>query len=271
MSDEIDKLTPKNVGGLSVKNVRDIPVTFNGLFYGDAGVGKTVLTASSAAVDDMAPVLFVDMEGGTLSIRERFPTVDVVRVKSMAELQRVYSALYKGETDYKTVVVDSLTELQKFSMGDIMRAVVEEDPDRDPDVPSLREWGKNLEQTRRFVRAFRDLPLNTFFTALANEHQDNKTGKRTIRPGLTGKAAVEVAGFLDIVSYMYVKEVDGELTRLLLTQQTDKITAKDRSGRLPMLLENPTMSDIYALAYIANDAPDEERSVTSSASTEGDE
>jgi hypothetical protein len=173
-------------------------------------------------------------------------------VKDMHEMQRVYDALRRGKTEYKTVIIDSLTEVQKFSMNRIMLQVVEEDEDRDPDVPSLREWGKNLEQTRRFVRGFRDLPINTIFTALAVQDKDQKTGKTMTKPGLTGKASNEVAAFLDIVVYMYTKEVDEELTRLLLTQGTDKIIAKDRTGKLPTLLQNPTMKDIYDLAFIAN-------------------
>jgi phage nucleotide-binding protein len=263
-TDELGVLTPKRIGRLNISPVAEVPVTFNLMVYGDPGVGKTVLCGSASLVADMNPVLFVDMEGGTLSIRELYPNVDVVRVKNMIEMQEVYDALRKGETEYKTVVIDSLTELQKFSMGQVMLKVVEEDPDRDPDIPSLREWGKNLEQTRRFVRAFRDLPLNTLFTALANIDKDQKTGKILTRPGLTGKAANEVSGFLDIVLYMYLKEVDEEQHRLLLTQKTDRVIAKDRSGKLPGILQNVDMAEIYRLAFIANQGQEEEETDGSS-------
>lgn len=244
-----DTLKPDNIGNLPVQKVTDIPVAFNMLVYGESGVGKTVLAGSAADVPAMGRVLFVDMEGGTLSIRSRYPSIDVVRVQSMTDMMTVYNALRSGKTEYDTVCIDSLTEVQKFAMNDIMRGVLSEDPDRDPDIPSLREYGKNLEQIRRFVRAFRDLPLNTIFTALAQTVKDDKTGKVVTRPGLTGKAASEVTAFLDVVLYMYTKTVDEEDQRLCLTKQTERVIAKDRTGSLPDIVVNPTMELIYNQAF----------------------
>jgi hypothetical protein len=111
----------------------------------------------------------------------------------------------------------------------------------------VREWGKNIEQTRRIVRGFRDLPMNVIFTALANSDKDQKTGKTQVRPYLSGKLASEVAGFMDIVTFLYVKVKDEKLMRLLLTRATETHVSKDRSNRLPPLLEEPTMADLHAL------------------------
>lgn len=215
------------------------------LVYGNPGVGKTVLAGSADVVPEMRPVLFLDVEGGTLSLRDRYPEVEVVRVQSWNDIQKVYDALFNRQTEYKTVVVDSLTEIQKFSMYTIMDFVVRKDPDRDPDVPSMREWGKNIEQIRKLVRAFRDLPINTIFTALEKSEKDTRTGVVSIKPYLSGKLADEVAGFMDIVSYQYTKVQDGEVKRLLLTSATEKQVAKDRTGRLPIVLEEPNMDKIY--------------------------
>jgi hypothetical protein len=164
-------------------------------------------------------------------------------------MQRVYDGLYKGEHDYQTVVLDSLTEIQKFSMYNIMRDVLKEHPDRDPEVPSIREWGKNIEQIRKLVRAFRDLPMNTIFTALATTDKDNKTGQVTTRPSLSGKLAMEVGGFVDIMLYMNTKVVDGELLRLVQSVGTDSVIAKDRSDNLPSIVENPDMQELYNLVF----------------------
>jgi hypothetical protein len=125
-----------------------------------------------------------------------------------------------------------------------MRAVWEADNDRDPDIPSVREWGKNIEQTRRLIRGLRDLPINTIFTALAIEDKDEITGQRNMRPYLSGKLAGEVAGFLDIVVYMYKRQVGDDFERLILTQATDRVTAKDRTTRLPQVMQSPTMAQL---------------------------
>ena len=240
----LNQLTERSLGGLQVSAVEDTAEFLNILVYGDPGIGKTVLAGSAAAVAEMAPVLFVDVEGGTYSLRDRYPGVDVVRVQSWQDVQKLYDELYRGDHGYKTIVIDSLTEMQKFSMYTIMTALVKDDPARDPDVPGMREWGKNIEQIRKLVRAFRDLPCNTIITALAMTDKDARTGITRTKPSLSGKLSNEVAGFLDIVLYMYIKVVDGEIQRLLLSTATDTQVAKDRSGRLPMVIENPTMQTI---------------------------
>lgn len=247
-----DVLTPNSLAGLTISSVKESPDTLNMLVYGESGAGKTVLGGSADDVPEMRSVLVIDVEGGTFSLRKYHPDVHVVRVKTWNELQELYNVLYSGDHSYRTVILDSITEIQKFSMVQIMIDLVKAEPARDPDIPSIREWGKNIEQMRRIIRAFRDLPINTIFTALMREDKDNKTGTVTRKPMLSGKLASEVAAFLDIVTFLYVKnlEKDGkvERTRLLLTGATDTTIAKDRSGSLPLTLVEPTMKEIYAYA-----------------------
>ena len=241
-------LTERNLGGLTIETVVERLRYINALFYGPPGVGKTVLAGSADAVPEMRPVLFIDVEGGTMSLRNFYPEVDVVRVQTWQDMQKVYDALYDGDHGYSTVVLDSLTEIQKFSMYNIMRALVRKEPDRDPDIPGMREWGKNIEQIRALVRAFRDLPVHTIFTALVAIDKDSKTGISQARPSLSGKLSAEVGGFVDIVGYTYTKVIEGQIERFILTQGTDRQIAKDRSGRLPQVIESPTMEKIYTYA-----------------------
>jgi len=257
---DISELTkPGKLGGIGVDTAVEREPYINMLVYGDPGAGKTVLAGSSDAVPDMAPVLVVDVEGGSFSLRNFYPGVHVVRVKKWTELFDIYMALYKeqDEPKYKTIVLDSLTELQKLSMKTIMDQVVEKEPDRDPEVPSIREWGKNGEQTRRFVRAFRDLPRNVIFTCLAVSEKDQRSGKITYRPSLSGKLSLEVSGYMDIVGFAYSKmmAVDGEpkICRFLLTGMTDTHIAKDRSDRLPQVVEDPSMAIIHSHIFNTGD------------------
>lgn len=244
-------LTEKTLAGLRVTPVQERSSFLNILIYGDSGTGKTTLAGSADQVPSMRPVLFIDIEGGTESLRHTYPDVETVRVRTWKEMQEVYNVLHEGSHEYRTIVLDSLTEIQKFNMYNIMTDLAQKRPDLDPDVPGMREWGKNLEQIRRMVRGFRDLEMNTIFTALVKEDKNQKTGIVTQKPSLSGKMADEVAAFLDVVVYYYVKQIgdgsDAEFKRLLLTQKTDSQVAKDRTGKLPMVLEAPTMSAIHDL------------------------
>jgi len=252
-----NRLTPKTLAGLNVTRVQERSSYFNMLIYGDSGVGKTTLAGSAQAVLAMSPVLVIDIEGGTESLKHSYPNVEMIRVTTWKEMQEVYNVLHDGDHPYQTVVLDSLTEIQKFNMYDIMNDLAQKRPDLDPDVPGMREWGKNLEQIRRFVRGFRDLDIHTLFTSLAKSDKDQKTGITTTKPSLSGKMADEVAAFLDVVVYYYVKQIgdgtDAEFKRLLLTAKTDSQVAKDRTGRLPMVIESPTMQNIYDLMTGNND------------------
>lgn len=242
---EEEVLTQKTLGGLEVQAVTETDDYINMLLYGNPGSGKTVLAGSADAVPELRSVLFIDVEGGTMSLRDRFPDIEVVRVTSWNDMQLIYNELYEMKHDYKTVVLDSVTEMQKFSMYNIMRELIKEHPDRDPEVPSVREWGKNIEQIRRLVRGFRDLPMHTIITALAATDKDAKTGKMMTRPSLSGKLAMEIGGFVDIVLYLYTTVADDDIMRLALSAGTDKEIAKDRSDSLPVILQNPDMTKIY--------------------------
>jgi AAA domain len=158
----------------------------------------------------------------------------------------VYDELWRRKDHgYGCIVLDSLSEIQKLSMASIMAGEVWRNPDVDPDIPSQRNWGKNINQIRRLVRQFRDLPVPTIFTALAQDDKDERTGRLLRKPALSGKLANEVAGFFDIVGYFYIKEVQSQQTRFMLTGGAEGIVAKDRSERLPPILESPTMKAVY--------------------------
>lgn len=247
----INEMNPHTVAGLSVTKPEARRDKVNILIYGESGVGKTVLAGSADEVPEMRPVLLVDAEAGTLSLDKYHPDVDVLRIKSFQELQDLYDELRLGNTKYQTVILDSLTELQKFGMDLIMKAAADVLTLMPDSIPGLKQWGINTEQIRRLVRAFRDLDMHTIFTALIKDDKNPLTGAVTQRPALSGQLAREVPAFLDIVAHMYVKNVqEGDeivQKRLLLTRATDMQVGKDRTGRLPTVMVEPTMRDIYGV------------------------
>ncbi len=252
-----EPLTIQSIGNLPLLGVQDAVTTMNMLIYGHSGMGKTVLVGSACEVEELGKILIIDVEGGTLSLKYAFPNatnLQIVRVKSFRQIEEVYVALRDKKIDFDTVVLDSITECQKFGMYEIMRRALEQDSERDPDLPGIGEWGKNTEQIRRLVRAFRDLPQNCIFTALEKTETD-KRGRRTTLPSLSTKLAGEVAAFIDIVVRLYIKEVEGEEKRLLLCRPTEEFVAKDRTRRLPPVIEAPTMSIIYDLIMTDDETP----------------
>jgi hypothetical protein len=268
-------LTATNLGGLEVVTVEEASAFLNILIYGPSGTGKTTLAGSADKVGLLSEVLFIDIEGGTQSLVHSYPNVKKVRVSTWPQMQEVYHALFYEQHGYRTVVLDSLTEIQRFNMDYVMQKASQERDKVDVDVPAQRDWGVSSNQVKRMIRGFRDLPMNTIFTALSKEERDPKTGQAYIKPDLPGKLAGQVPGFLDIVSYYYLKEVpvvegqeDTRMARILLSQATEKVTAKDRSGKLPQVLYDPTMAMLFDIMYDDAGKADLAHTVTETHETE---
>jgi phage nucleotide-binding protein len=225
---------------LEVKPPSEVILYLNLLVYGEPGVGKTYLAATAQDSPHTTPVLFLDVEGGTTTIRRR-KDVDVKRIKSIDELVQVHKMLHdENDGYYKTVVIDSLTELQKLDMRDVMKELTQKRPDLDPDVPGMREWGKSAEHIRRIVRGFRDLPLNTVMTALSNIERD-ENGVVQYTPSLPGKLKMEVPGFMDIVGYLSAQIENEETIRRIQFAKSRRVIAKDRTDSLPAMMDFPTI------------------------------
>lgn len=161
----------------------------------------------------------------------------------------------KGEMPriYRTVVIDSLTEVQRRSLdrivdtrtgqvnpGSITRGVKFES-----NRTTLQDYGDNTQQMRKLVRAFRDLDMNVIFTALESEIQDEMTGKVTVRPALTDKLWQDVNGYVDIVARIFTTtNKEKQTVRKIAFQPYANYTAKDRTGALGMGMTDATVKQI---------------------------
>jgi hypothetical protein len=226
----------------------------NMLIYGEPGVGKTYLAATAQDCAETKPILFVDVEGGTLTIRRR-SDVDVRQVRTIKDVETIHNILYEDAGSYyKTVILDSLTELQKLDMKAVMEKEYNTNPERiDKDVPTQRAWGKSGNRVRAIIQAYRDLPIHTICTCLLAQEHDDTNGITTYFPSLPGKLRGEVSGYFDIVGYLKVEQggAGTEQVRKLQIAKTRRVIAKDRTGSLGEQIESPTIPLIMEM--IAND------------------
>jgi len=231
-------------GKLPLNDLNDDVEYLKTLIYGPSGAGKTVLAGSAQDVVGMSPVLFLDIEGGTESAGHFYPGSKFVTIETTADMTEAYRTLKLTDHGFKTVVIDSLTELHMLYVHEIAAKGAKEDSDRDEDEIYQGDWGKARTKTLRLIRRFRNLDMNVIFTGLDDVSRDNK-GRRTTTLLIAGKLQQEVPGMFQTVFYLYTKETKDEVKRYLLTRRTDTVMAKDRTNRFPAVLENPTMAKIW--------------------------
>ena len=222
--------------------------TIKMLVYGDPGVGKTVFSCSGDKT------IFVDVEGGSLSVQSRIKSKKVARKKfeTFDEIEDFIRTLHEKGSKADTLVIDSVTELQKK----LMDSIVENHPEvKRPygDGLTVGDWGYNTERMRRFIRMARDLDMNVILTALAMDEKNEVTGAVKTMPKMSSKLAADVCGYVDIVGYLYVDNVqteDGtEPIRRMLVQPVGAYYAKDRSGMLGTVIDNPTFPSVYDMIF----------------------
>lgn len=199
------------------------------LIFGESGSGKTSLAGTIKE-----PTLLISAESGLLTLKNK--SIDVIDVsqddagniipkeKRIARLGEAYQYLLTDEAKkkYKWIFIDSLTELSQ----NMVEQLNVEFPER---KDSLVMYGENAKRMRSLVKSFRDMPFyNVVFTALSTVDKD-ENGTRFTNIDLIGSFANKLPGFLDEVFYLHV---DKDGNRSLLTQRTDRVVSKDRSGRL---------------------------------------
>ena len=139
-----------------------------------------------------------------------------------------------GPRLYETVGIDSLSELYKYAMYDLLNitpgtVALDEPP---PDV-SGNEWGKANDQIQFLVRNFRNLELHTLFTASENQEKD-EASRFHFEPAFPGKLGKQICSFPDVVAYMAATTPKSEtdaVTRRMFLQPNTRYRAKDRYHR----------------------------------------
>jgi len=216
--------------------------SYSMIVYGEPKVGKTRLAST---MGEKYRTLLIDTESGTKSIDRDIPHLDAIRLdRSYPQLLEIWDYLSKGETGYEAVIIDNLRDLE----DKIMRHTIHEfNAVKRPygDSPGQSDYGRTMDLLTRAIKAFRDLPMHVIFVTWEKLQQDDDVGSKLV-PAIVGKSLPEeIIGYIDICGRMYKQQTDDGLKTKILFTSIPHIAAGDRSGKLPDVMENPTMPKIF--------------------------
>jgi hypothetical protein len=178
------------------------------LVHGESKVGKSTLSVTAPY-----PRLLLDVENASRFLpiipvewdpkTQAPPVADgtwdtaVVHVRDYDTVLRVYQWLQIGSHQFKSVIIDSISELQVKCLENIAgRGQVQ-----------TQQWGDLLRALTGLMRDFRDLtehPTNPLEAVVLTAMSRDVDGK--LKPHLQGQAATVTPYYWDVIGYLAVEE-----------------------------------------------------------------
>ena len=219
------------------------------MLYGAAGSGKTYMAGT------FPDPIFLDLEDGMRSVLAlnkkilRFPKDSSVPVTELKQVKGFYVAVSKippSKAPFKTIVIDSLNELQILVMKNVLSTI---DTNRIyEDQPTQGDYGKLARDMQSIVRDFLQLPYNIVFTATATdkEYSDDK-----VFPKFVGKqTGPDLRRIIEQIGYCFTqqKTKDSPIEHMVGFGDCPSYSAKDRTGKLT----NPFRNSYNRMVELAN-------------------
>jgi hypothetical protein len=180
-------------------------------------------------------------------LREEPPVADgtwdtcVVMVRDYDTVLKAYQWLQLGKHQFKSLIIDSISELQVKCMDNIAGK----------NQMQMQQWGELLRHMGALLRDLRDLTMHptapleaVVLTAMARPGQDGR-----LRPYLQGQLAIQAPYFYDVLGAINVETIANPdptqapyKARRMYVERTDQFEAGERvQGRLGKIVEQQDM------------------------------
>lgn len=232
------------------------------LVHGGPKAGKSWLGDTTPA-----PRLVLDAEAGSRfttsrkrdwnPVMEAPPVADgtwdtaLVSVREYDVMKRAFEWLNSGQHPFKSVVMDSISEIQQRCVDNIAGV----------DPMQTQNWGTLLREMSKLVRGYRDLlthPTNPLEAVVLIAMSRTVEGGRQV-PYVQGQLATTLPYYIDVVGYITNSADEQGLPHRYLMIQTDPrwLTGERVGGRLGPYIElrdnyDETVSDMLDAVFGAN-------------------
>lgn len=179
----------------------------------------------------------------------------VVILRDYTTFERAYLWLNSGQHPFRSVVIDSISELQTKCKDNLAA----------DGRMTIQLWGDLLTAMERRCREFRDLtehPAHPIESIVITAMTQMREGKW--RPYLQGQLQVKAPYYFDVIGYLYIENIPDpmdpskpphKLRRMLTVPHTQFEAGERVQGRLPEVLDNPTVPMMLDMVFGAQQAP----------------
>lgn len=218
---------------MKIPSAKKPPVTdlrkFKFLIYGQPGAGKSTLASR------FPDAIFVPTEPGLNFLEcaqicddDGNPTI----CRSWSDLKSAIKAIVDGNHGYKTVVIDTVDNAWEFCALETLKKlrISHESEGNFGSAYSAikREFTKEINYVANSGYGL------VFISHVKQIDRDEDGAKQTFTDNsLPGQAKNYINGLVDFIFYCAIVNQK----RMMRTKASDKVNAKDRSGRLPEVME----------------------------------
>ena len=212
------------------------------LVLGESGAGKTYLVATIEDVPDAFPALFLDTDRGDITARGF--NVELHYVKDWNDAKGIKTGLSSEAHNYKTIIIDSLSELYEMALADVKKK-------KNHEIPELSDYGHAKSYLASYIRELRmaceSQGMNLVLTAPIKVMKDDTTGRTEILPALGSETARAMCRAVNSIGLMEKDPKTGaRCLRFDGVRNCSVLKLRTPKGVVaPEKIDKPTMSNIF--------------------------
>lgn len=173
-----------------------------------------------------------------------------VTVRDWQLLRRVYDWLTQSEHDFVSVVLDSISEVQRRCKANIAGT----------EQMQMQQWGQLLTMMDSLIRSYRDLNLLPGGTVRCVVFiAESRLSNNKLRPYMQGQIDVSLPYWVDICGYLYVEdELDPaavtpggtrKVRKLLVGPHPQYESGERVQGALPDIVREPNIAEMMCTIF----------------------